>query len=40
MNVRIDDITADLSEPGTCSVMFVDLTVQVQIPALPTPGSS
>jgi hypothetical protein len=34
MDVRIDDVSADLSEPGMCSVTFVDLTVQVQIPAL------
>lgn len=40
MDLRIDDITADLSDPGTCSVMFVDLTVQVQIPALPVGGSA
>ncbi len=40
MNVRIDDISADLSEPGTCSVMFVDLTVEVSIPALPVGGSA
>lgn len=40
MDVRIDDVSADLSEPGTCSVTFVDLSVEVSIPALPTPGSS
>lgn len=40
MELRIDDITADLSEPGTCSVMFVDLTTQVVIPALPTDQSA
>jgi hypothetical protein len=40
LDLRIDDISADLSDPGTCSVMFVDLTVQVQIPALPDPGSA
>lgn len=37
MEIRIDDITADLSEPGTCSITFVDVTVQVGIPALPEP---
>lgn len=40
MDLRIDDISADLSDPGTCSVMFVDLTVQVQVPALPVQGSA
>lgn len=40
MEVRIDDVSADLSDPGMCSITFVDLTVQVQIPALPDPGSS
>jgi hypothetical protein len=40
MNVRIDDISADLSEPGTCSVMYVDLTVEVSIPALPVDQSA
>lgn len=40
VDLRIDDISADLSDPGTCSVMFVDLTVQVQIPALPDGGSA
>jgi hypothetical protein len=39
MDLRIDDISADLSDPGNCSVMFVDLTVQVHIPALSDPGS-
>lgn len=40
IDLRIDDISADLSDPGTCSVMFVDLTVQVQIPALPVDNSA
>jgi hypothetical protein len=40
LELRIDDVSADLSDPGTCSVMFVDVTVQVQIPALPDPGSA
>jgi hypothetical protein len=39
MNVRIDDVSADLSDPGTCSVMFADITVEVSVPALPSPGS-
>ena len=37
--IRIDDISADLSDPGNCSVTFVDLTIQVQIPALPADES-
>lgn len=40
MEVRIDDVSADLSDPGSCSITFVDLTVQVQIPALPVDESS
>jgi len=40
LEVRIDDVSADLSDPGTCSITFVDLTVQVQIPALPVDESS
>lgn len=40
MDLRIDDISADLSEPGTCSVIYADVTVQVQIPPLPTGNSS
>lgn len=40
MSVRIDDVSADLSDPGICSVTFVDLTVQVQIPALPVDNSA
>lgn len=35
LDLRIDDVSADLSDPGPCSVLFVDLTVQVRIPALP-----
>jgi len=40
MEVRIDDVSADLSDPGNCSVTFADVTVQVRIPALPDSGSS
>lgn len=40
MNVRIDDISADLSEPGTCSITYVDVTVEVKIPALPVESSA
>jgi hypothetical protein len=40
MDVRIDDVTADLSDPGNCSVSFADVTVQVQIPVLPDLGSA
>jgi len=40
MDLRIDDISADLSDPGTCSVIFVDITVQVQVPPLPVDQSA
>lgn len=40
IDVRIDDISADLSEPGTCSIIYADVTAQVHIPALPVPGSA
>lgn len=40
MNLRIDDVSADLSEPGTCSVVYADLTVAVSVPALPVDGSA
>jgi len=40
MDIRIDDVSADLSDPGNCSVTFADVTVQVQIPALPDSGSA
>lgn len=40
VDLRIDDISADLSEPGTCSITYVDVTVQVQIPALPVDSSA
>lgn len=39
LELRIDDISADLSDPGMCSVIFADITVAVRLPALPT-GSS
>lgn len=39
MTLRVDDVTADLSDPGTCSVIYADVTVDVTIPALPDPGS-
>jgi hypothetical protein len=28
--IRIDDVSADLSDPGTCSVIFADLSVRVE----------
>jgi hypothetical protein len=31
----IDDVSADLSDPGTCSVIYADVTVMVSLPALP-----
>lgn len=37
LSLRIDDISADLSEPGTCSLIYADVTVAVRVPALPTP---
>jgi len=40
MDVKIDDVSADLSDPGNCSVSYADVTVQVQIPALPVSDSS
>jgi hypothetical protein len=40
IDLRIDDVSADLSDPGNCSVTFVDLTVPVRLPALPNPGSA
>jgi hypothetical protein len=39
-DIRIDDVSVDLSDPGMCSVIFADITVPVQIPALPDPGSA
>lgn len=35
LNLRIDDVTADLSEPGMCSVIYADVTSEVRVPALP-----
>lgn len=35
LDLRIDDISADLSEPGMCSIIYADLTVSVSVPALP-----
>ncbi len=40
LNLRIDDVSADLSDPGTCSIIYADITVDVSIPALPDPGSA
>lgn len=34
--IRVDDVTADLSEPGTCSVIYADVTVPIRVPALPS----
>lgn len=39
LTVRVDDITADLSEPGTCSAVYADVTVAVTVPALPSDSS-
>ncbi len=38
-DLRIDDVSADLSDPGMCSVTFADVTVQVQVPTLPVAPS-
>jgi len=40
VDIRIDDVSADLSEPGMCSIVFADVTVQALIPALPDLGSA
>lgn len=34
VELRIDDVSVDLGEPGMCSVVFVDVTAAVRIPAL------
>lgn len=39
VHFRIDDVSADLSEPGMCSLIYADVTVEVSVPALPS-GSS
>lgn len=36
LTLRIDDVSADLSDPGTCSIIYADVTVEVSVPALPT----
>lgn len=35
LTLRIDDVSADLSDPGTCSIIYADITVDVSVPALP-----
>jgi len=40
LDLRVDDVTADLSEPGTCSIIYADISVAVSIPALPIDGSA
>lgn len=35
VSLRIDDVSVDLSEPGTCSMVYADVTAAVQVPALP-----
>ena len=40
LDLRVDDVSADLSDPGTCSVIYADVTVQVVLPALPDAGSA
>lgn len=36
LTLRVDDVSADLSEPGMCSIIYADLTVTVSVPALPS----
>lgn len=36
LRIKIDDVSADLSEPGMCSVIYADISVEVRVPALPT----
>ena len=33
--VRVDDVSVDLSEPGTCSLIYADVTVEVRVPPPP-----
>lgn len=33
--LRVDDVSVDLSEPGNCSVIYADVTVEMSIPAPP-----
>lgn len=40
LTLRIDDVSVDLSEPGTCSVIYADITVDVRVPALPADFSA
>lgn len=35
LTLVVDDVSADLSDPGTCSVIYADVTVMVSLPALP-----
>lgn len=39
LELRIDDVSADLSEPGMCSIIYADITVAVRVPALPSDSS-
>lgn len=39
LTLVIDDITADLSEPGSCSLIYADITVLVSVPPLPVDQS-
>lgn len=36
--IKIDDLSVDLGPRGGCSIVFADVTVQVLVPALPTPS--
>lgn len=39
LTLRVDDVSADLSEPGLCSVIYADVTAVVRVPALPVDES-
>ncbi|MDQ3096431.1 MAG: hypothetical protein M3Q82_10880 [Actinomycetota bacterium] len=38
LNLKIEDVSADLSDPGTCSVIYADITVDISLPALDRPN--
>lgn len=35
LELRIDDVSVDLGEPGMCSLVFADVTAMVHVPAVP-----
>jgi len=36
--LKIDDLSVDLGPRGGCSIVFADVTVQVLVPAIPSPS--